>query len=617
MTRISSLLSALACGASAVAISFAATSCGGGPKDGVHRLELLTTGDVHGSWFDEPYTGGGQRRSLFAVNYYVDSVRTAAGKDNVILIDAGDCLQGDNAAYYYNYVDTKDEHLFPRLAAYMGYDAVVAGNHDIETGHDVYDRVAKELRKEGIPFLGGNAIRTGNGKPYFPTYKIVKRAGLKVAILGFTNPNMKAWLSEDLWSGITFESLIPLVQEDVDMVREKERPDVVIVAAHSGTGNGNNDILESQGIDLWNTLKGVDFIVCAHDHNPFIINDTTCLIDAGAHCANIGHGVLEVTVKGGQVADRTVSAELIPVDKAKADAVMRERFRKDYEAVKAFSLRPVGEIQREMRTRDAYRGPCDYINLLHSVQLSVPEAQISFAAPLTYDGTIPAGQIVYNDLSTIYPFENQLVVIRMTGKEIVDYLEYSYKFWINTIGDGSTTGFLDLFLALFTGDDNDEHLLDIKESFDGRYGGKRWSFSYRPYNFDSAGGLFYTVDVTELNGARISVQGLANGESFHEDSTYNVAMTSYRFSGGGDILENGAGIAKEDLESRVAARYPAIRDLVGEYIEANSPVTPELIGDRSVIGNWFFIPQELASEKLDTDMALLFGDEDAMAAEAN
>ena len=109
-------------------------------------LHIVTTGDVHGSWFDEPYVeGGATKTSLMSVSAWVDSLRDAVGRKNVLLFDAGDCLQGDNAAYYYNYVDTTEAHLFPELVSYMGYDAVTVGNHDIETGHPVYDRIAADL----------------------------------------------------------------------------------------------------------------------------------------------------------------------------------------------------------------------------------------------------------------------------------------------------------------------------------------------------------------------------------------------------------------------------------------------------------------------------------------
>ena len=141
----------------------AAVSCSG-PKDGTYRLQLFTTNDVHGRYFDSLYVEDGTRQSLYAVYHYVDSVRKADGPENVIFVDAGDCLQGDNAAYYYNYVDTLTPHLYARMANYMGYDAVAVGNHDVETGHAVYDRVAEQMDK---PFMGANALRNDTGKTYF------------------------------------------------------------------------------------------------------------------------------------------------------------------------------------------------------------------------------------------------------------------------------------------------------------------------------------------------------------------------------------------------------------------------------------------------------------------
>ena len=156
-----------------------AASCGNRPT-GEFQFDLLTTNDVHGAWFDSTYVDGPRRTSLMAVNTYVNAFRDSLGIDNVILVDAGDCLQGDNAPYYYNYVDTASPHLFPRLAAYMKYDAVCVGNHDVETGHAVYDRVAEDLKANGIPFLAGNAIRP-DGKSYFDEVRILKRHGVKIA----------------------------------------------------------------------------------------------------------------------------------------------------------------------------------------------------------------------------------------------------------------------------------------------------------------------------------------------------------------------------------------------------------------------------------------------------
>lgn len=560
-------------------------------RDGEYEFQILSTNDIHGTWFDSTYTGGKIKNSLFAINYYVDSIRQNAGKNNVILVDAGDCLQGDNAAYYYNYVDTLSPHLFPRLVDYMKYDAIVVGNHDIETGHAVYDRINKELKDKEIPFLAGNAIRNDNGKPYFCEYKTITRNGIKITILGFTNPNIKAWLNEELWSGMKFKSLIPLVQEEVDNIKTKENPHITIVAIHSGTGKGDGSIYESQGMDLFNTLEGVDFIICSHDHRPCLLNKKNiALINSGSHSKNLGHGTIKLEIKDNKVVNKSISSELIKVHAEKADKKMQKAFLNDFKKIKKFTLQETGELKTDLNTIDAYKGMSDYINLIHTLALSCNPAQISFAAPLTYNGQIKSGKLVYNDLFTIYPYENSLYIVKMNGKEIKNYLEYSYDQWINTVKDGK------------------DHALKIAFMDDPRNNQKRWSFINRSYNFDSAAGICYTVDITKNVGDRIKITKMANGEEFDLRKTYNVAMTSYRASGGGDLLDKGAKIDTDNIEERIVTKYPEIRNLLYNYIKEYKSIDPEVIGNPEIIGHWEFIPKKLAEKTINKDMELLFGE---------
>lgn len=564
-------------------------SCTRSLRDGDYTLTILSTNDVHGTWFDSSYVEGGRiRNSLFAVNHYVDSVRQADGAQNVLLLDAGDCLQGDNAAYYFNYVDTISPHLFPRLMEYMRYDGVAVGNHDIETGHPVYDRVAADLSRNGVGFLAANAIRNDNGKPYFQPYKVLKRAGLKVVVLGYTNANIKAWLTEELWSGMHFEKIADVVQADVDRITAKEKPDVFIVLMHSSTGEGDGQILEAEGLDVFNMVKGVDWIISSHDHRPFVeTREDRGFLNSGSHSRNVGYGKMHLKVEGHKIVSKTFETGLIPVDASKADPVMREHFQKEFQAVKAFTVKEVGILNTDLRTRDAYKGMSDYVNLLHTLGLGCPPAEISIAAPLTYNGYIPSGPIIYNDLFTIYPFENQLFVIQMSGEEILRYLEASYDQWIQTI---SKPG---------------EHVLKIAQRADARTQQEGWSFVARTYNFDSAGGLWYTVDVTKPRGSRITIEKMADGSPFQLDRTYNVAMTSYRASGGGDLLKQ-AGVDTDNIDGRVVARYPEIRNILYDYLMKNGSIDPEIIGSPAVVGSWKFIPEKMAEEALQADMDLLF-----------
>ena len=569
----------------ALAALFALAACST-PKDGEYTIHLLTTNDVHGRYFDSLYVEDAVRPSLINVSAHVDSLRNLWGKENVVLVDAGDCLQGDNASFYFNFIDTVSTHIYPRMVDHIGYDAIVVGNHDIETGHSVYDRVKKDMK---TPFLATNAIKEKNGKPYFNDYVILKKGGLKVAVIGFTNANIKNWLSPRLWSGMDFNSLVPFAQEVVDQVRGKEKPDVVIVAAHTGAGLGDGSLLESQGLDLYNSLSGVDFVVCAHDHRPVVQNNgEICMVNSGSHCNNLGHGQITLKYVNGTLVEKTFSGSLIPVDKNKADVQMREKFAADYKAIKDFTTMELGTLNTDLVTRDSYKGMSEYLNLLHTLCLADTPAQLSLAAPLSFNGIVKAGTVLFNDLFTLYPFENQLYIIKMTGKEFKDCVEYSYDKWINTVASPK------------------DHVLKIANTSDPRTGSQGWSFINRSYNFDSAGGMFYEVDVTKPYGERVNVISLADGSVFDEAAEYNVAVTSYRANGGGGILSEGAGIDTGKVDERVVEYCPEIRDILYDYLLENKVIDSEVIGNPAVIGGWKFVPEDIALPSLERDMELLF-----------
>ena len=297
---------------------------------------------------------------------------------------------------------------------------------------------------------------------------------------------------------------------------------------------------------------------------------------------------MTLTVKDGKVISKSLSADLLPMDKEKVDEDMKALFRPEFEAVKAFTLKEVGELKTDLVTRESFCGMSDYMNLIHTLSLSCAPAQISFAAPLTFNGHVKAGTLVYNDLFTIYPFENQLFVVKMTGEEIKNYLELSYDNWINTVSSA------------------DDLLLKIADRPDARTGQKRWSFVNMSYNFDSAGGLVYEVDVTKPAGSRVNILSLADGSPFRTDAEYNVAMTSYRASGGGGLLKDGSGVNTDLIDERVVEYYPEIRNILYDYLSENTVIDPEVIGDETVIGRWSFVPEDMATKALERDMKLLF-----------
>lgn len=509
-------------------------------KDGDHTLDIYVTSDVHGCYFSKYYLDDSVKpNSLSKVSLLVGTARSDSA--NVILIDNGDNLQGDNGAFFYNYVDTATAHIFARMANYMEYDAIVLGNHDVEAGHSVYDRICREY---SAPLLAANAISTDSGKPYFKEYTIVERDGLKVAIIGFTNPNVTSWITESLYSGIEFKSCDDIAQAVVDRVRALERPDVVIVAAHCGSGEEDVPSIENDALYLAKHLEGVDLVLGGHDHRPRTERYMdkavpTGYLDPGARCNYLGHATITLTYKGGKRVADSLAVELIPLVDLAPDSAFDARFEPDYNKVKEFTLKKICTVSAPFALSDALDGPSAYMKLLYDVQLAASGADITFAAPLTSSGVINAGDLVFNDLTRIYPFENKLYDISLTGSQIKNYLEYSYDRWLRREGPA--------------------------------------------YCYDSAGGIKYKVYKRRPAGSRVEIESMQDGTPFDLNRSYSVAITSYRAMGGDGLLQNGAGLDVSNPQSYITGRYDEIRDILYDYLEKLGNLEPE------VCDNWNFI----------------------------
>lgn len=561
-------------------------------KDGEYNLSVVATGDGHGYWFAKPIEDGGRARgSLMAQSAFVNGVRAEKGADNVILIDAGDNFFGSGAPFYYNYVDTTSSHLYPRLASYMKYDAVVAGHSDFESGHRVYDRVAKEMKKEGIPLLAGNALSDRNGKPYFPAYSIIKKGGVKVAVLGYTNAANASLMDGSCVYGLRFESLLPLVQEDVDKVRSKEKPHIVIVVAHTAMGKGDGLKLEKQGLDLFKSLRGVDVVVTGHDHaNKVMSADSIVVLDCGRTGQNAGVTDIRLVVKGGKVVSRTLDARMTSIKSEEYDTAMEEAFEADYDKVRSFITGTVGEIKKGLVSREFYYKQCDYMNFLHTLAMSAYPVDISLSATLLIDGKVPAGEVRYQDIRKVYPYENKLVVLRLTGAEILKYLEASYDAWINTVTEPYENA----------------HVLKIKQSKDYSTGKMAWKLAKSPANFDSAAGINYTVDVTKPYGSRVVITDMADGSKFELDKEYTAAITTYRSVGSGGLLKAAGLEDMKSVEDRIVYRGPEFRTILYRYFKKNGSIDPAVVGDPKVVGSWKFVP-EFAPAAIKADVELLYG----------
>ncbi len=542
-------------------------------------LRIVETSDVHGAFFPYNFT---ERRDMSGtmarVSSYIKRQRKEMG-NRLILLENGDILQGQPTCYYTNFVATDKPNIAAEVVNYLKYDAQTFGNHDVEVGHKVYDKWIKEL---DCPTLGANIINTETGKPYVDPYLIIEREGVRVAILGMLTPAIPNWLHKNLWTGMRFEEMVSCAKRWVKILREQEKADVVIGLFHSGWDGGivTDTYDEDATQKVAEQVEGLDVIFFGHDHRErnTTVKNVLCL-DPSCNAQKVA--VATIQVSGGKVTSK--KGELVDVTKEPLDEDFMRHFQPRINEVKAFVERKIGLFNDNMLSRDAFFGPAAFVDLIHQLQLEHTHADVSFTAPLTFNSEIKAGPVYQSDMFKLYRFENGIYVVRMTGKEIRNFLEMSYDQWVNTM----------------TSPDDHIMLLAPKVAGDNQ----RENFKNFTFNFDSAAGIDYVVDVTKPDGQKVHILQLSNGQPFDENAWYRVAMNSYRGNGGGELLVRGAGIPLDSIPQRI--EYQSERDqrhYLTEKIEREGSITPK------PLNNWRFIPEAWALPAIERDRKLIFGE---------
>ena len=551
------------------------------------RFKILETSDIHGNYFpydfieEHPSQG-----SLSRIASYLKKEREVY-QDRLILLDNGDILQGQPSAYYYNFVDTISIHIVARMLDFMKYNAGSMGNHDIEAGSLVYNRL---MRQSGFPWMAANVIYDDekNGRNYFTPYYIHEIEGIRIAVLGMITPAIPTWLPKQLWPEMHFEDVKTCIEQWIPVLKNREKADAVIGLFHLGM-NGSivaNGLNEGDGNNLAREIPGLDIVLLGHDHRPVnckianVAGDSVLIINPGANGNLVSDVELVITVDNGIVTGKEVVGKLVDMTDYDPDPDFMEKFKSDFEAIKAFVSEKIGTVTLPLLSRDAYFGPSAFVDLIHRIQLELTQADVSFAAPLSYDTNIAQGDILVSDMFKLYKYENFLYSMTLSGQEIKDFLESSYGIWMNQMRGP------------------EDHLLLLRKD----EGSGVFRFASASYNFDSAAGISYTVDVTKPVGQRITIdKKMKNGKTFGVNQQYKVAVNSYRGNGGGGHLTKGAGIPYKELSSRIISSTPVdLRYYMMEWIKKEKTIRPIIFSD------WKLLPEEWTKLAGKRDYQLLF-----------
>lgn len=565
-------------------------------------IKIIQTGDIHGCFFPHDFLKRKEATaSLSHISSYIKKQRETFG-DRLILLDLGDIMQGQPTCYRSLNISDSATNLSAELLNRLGYDAVCIGNHDIETGHKAYDKWAKETNAD---ILAANAIRISDGTPYFKPYKKIVVGNIKIVIIGLLTNAIPYWLSQRIWEGMHFENPVESARKCMETIKKTEKPDIIIGLFHTGWEGGvvDGDVIENATKKIAEEIDGFDIILFGHDHiarNLTVTNsyghDVICM-NASSNATYVNDVEIDIELADGDNAckarrrpttapkvNKAITAKQIRTGELPIDTGLTTYYKTQIDEARRFAEKAIGKTETALRTRDCYFGDSPLAALIHRIQLEVTGAQISFTAPLAYDETISKGTVTIADIFNIYKYENTIVSLKMKGSEVKKYLEHSYALWVNKMTDST------------------DRLLNVSEC---QYKGRKYCyFKNLTFNFDTAYGICYTVDVRKKNGNMISIISMANGDEFREEATYSVAMHSYRANGGNEFLTKGVGIPHSELskrkiyESDMDERYYIIEKFLNDGIVSPAPAE-----------NWKFIPEDWTSDIIRKERRELFGDE--------
>ncbi len=459
----------------------------------MNKITILQTSDIHGYLYPHDYLS----EKVWGL-LKLASVIKSYDKDNLLLIDSGDAIQGSPLTYYLNKTNQNKQNPIIDVMNEIGYDVFTFGNHEFNYG-------LKYLKDSFSKFKGDILSANISGiekvldvKPY----QIYEKQGVKIAVIGLTTMFIPNWEEKANIEGLEFLSPVEVYAKYEKEL--KEQADIIVVNYHGGLECQIDDPKvatekltgENQGSQLLKEFDSIDILLTGHQHRElcFTYNDTYVV-----QPANNGQFISEITIdaKKKQVCsiDLIANKQSNPVDLASMQII--EKYETD---VQNYLDQVIGHIDQDIVIEDMFSARLNshaLTNLVNQVQLDVSGADIS--AVSLFDSAVGFKKdITIRDLIANYPYPNTLKVIEMTGQQVLSALEVSASYFV--VKDGEITV--------------NEHFTKPKKQH---------------YQYDLFYGIDYVIDANNPFGEKI-VECNYGGKPIGLEQTYNVIVNNYRAS---------------------------------------------------------------------------------------
>jgi 2',3'-cyclic-nucleotide 2'-phosphodiesterase/3'-nucleotidase len=519
------LVATLSCGRPVV------LQTGGGSLD----LVVAATTDIHGRargwdyYTDKPDPA----RGLARVGTIVDSLRR--GPVLPVVVDAGDIIQGNPLAFVAARVDTTMVH--PVIAAMnaIQYDAAAIGNHEFNFGVPTLGRA---VRQAEFPLLAANVYTTAGQRAFRP-WSISARSGVKIGVVGATTPGSMVWDRDNLAGKLVVREIVPEVATAVREVRATGAA-VVIVVVHSGLNEpssydtvGTKVGSDNVAARIAREVPGVDLIVYGHTHKEMadtVINGTL-LMQPKNWATSVAIAHLGLVRRDGKWRVATRRSSIVQAAGHRESPAVIAVTEEGHRSALRYATAAIGTTPVAWNADSARVVDTPIIDFILEVERRASGAQLASTAAFALDASLAAGPITVSRLAALYPYDNTLRAVRISGEQLRAYLEQSARYF--------------------------------QQQPNGQFAVDR---SIPGFNYDMVAGVDYTIDVSKPIGERI-VTLTYEGRPVAPTDSFTMALNNYRQTGGGgfSMLRDAPVVYDRDLD---------IRQLLIDEVRRRGTITP-------------------------------------------
>lgn len=523
---------------------------------GPDSLTLVVAGttDVHG-WlrgWDYFANAPDSTRGLTRVATIVDSLR-AANPDRVLLVDAGDLLQGTPVTSV-ALRDSLGASLGPNpiIATMnaMGYDAAAIGNHEFNYGTRYLSRAINQAR---FPFLAANAFTPSGTRAYVP-WTLVTRQGVRVGIVGGTTPGALIWDRDKLAGRVLLRDLVSSVRESVAEARLRGA-NVVIVLLHSGLNEpASYDTTggiasENVAARVAREVPGVDLVVFGHTHRelPDTLIGSTLVTQPRNWAGSVSVAQLTVVRRGGAYSVTKRTGGVIRARGHAEQAALLVVTAEAHRRAAAFVAESIGFTPVAWRADSARVVDSPIIDFILEVERRASGADLASVAAFSLNAAFGPGKITVAQMAELYPYENNVLrAVRISGRQLRDYLEFSARYFrerapVDSLIDAGIPGF----------------------------------------NYDIVAGVDYVLDLSKPIGSRVTSL-TRDGRPVADGDSFTMALHDYRQQGGGGFaMLRGAPVVYD--------RQEQIRQLLIDEVRRKGVLRPE----DYFVRNWRLAPDSI------------------------